>query len=197
MYAATEFNVVRWNGTSWSTIGSAFNSSCQTLAIANGSLYAGGAFTMNGAVSTPYIAQWTGTSWSSLGSGLNDTCSALTTGTDGSLYAGGVFTTAGGISANGIAKWNGSWSALGNGLNSTCQALAIGADGSIYSGGTFMIADGISTNRISQINNYKTQLIGSFQVGQAPLTQYNFTQYCASLTTISYNSTWYTIAKNP
>ncbi len=105
-------NIAKWNGTSWSALGSGMNNGVSALTVIGTELYAGGQFTSAGGVPANRIAKWNGTSWSALESGMNNGVYALTViGTD--LYAGGAFTTAGGVPANHIAKWNGtSWSAL-------------------------------------------------------------------------------------
>jgi len=152
--------IARWNGTSWSVLGSGMNSTVLALAVLGTDLYAGGAFTTAGSVSANYIAKWDGTSWSALGSGMNAIVYALAViGTD--LYAGGIFTTAGGVSANRIARWNGTtWSALGSGMNSTVFALAvIGTD--LYAGGGFTTAGSVSANYIARWDGTSWSALGS------------------------------------
>jgi hypothetical protein len=93
--------IAKWNGSSWSALGSGVNGRVDALAVFdNGSgpaLYAGG----------NSIAKWNGSSWSALGSGVNGTVNALTVFDDGSgpaLYAGGSFN----VSPAGdsfLAKW--------------------------------------------------------------------------------------------
>jgi hypothetical protein len=51
--------VARWNGSSWSAMGSGLNNAVWTLAVLpNGDLVAGGSFTTTGGVPAPYIARW-------------------------------------------------------------------------------------------------------------------------------------------
>jgi hypothetical protein len=66
--------IARWDGTSWSALGSGMNcvspaASCLSV-LPNGDLVAGGRFTSAGGVSANGIARWNGTSWSALGSGM-------------------------------------------------------------------------------------------------------------------------------
>ena len=143
LYAGGEFTtaggvsaakIAKWNGSSWSALGSGVEDTVFALAASGTDLYAGGGFN--------YVAKWNGNAWSALG-GLNEAVYALAvSGTD--LYAGGYFTLAGGwgATANRIAKWNGSaWSALGSGMDDRIQALAvIGTD--LYAGGAFGSAGG-------------------------------------------------------
>lgn len=116
--------IARWDGSSWSALGSGLNGSVYALEIYNDGggqkLFAAGDFTVAGGVAASRIARWNGSSWSALGAGMDDTVIALSVFDDGggpALYAGGWFTTAGGASANYVARWRGStWSALDGGV---------------------------------------------------------------------------------
>ncbi len=164
LYAGGEFTtaggttvnyIAKWNGTSWSALGTGMNSTVVALAIdSSGNLYAGGTFTTAGGTTVNRIAKWNGTSWSALGTGMmNGQVLALAIDSSGNLYAGGSFTTAGGTTANYIAKWNGtSWSALGTGMNIWVSALAIDSSGNLYAGGEFTTAGGTTVNRIAKWN---------------------------------------------
>ncbi len=156
--------VAKWNGSSWSALGSdgagngALNSGARGIAVSGTDVYVGGDFIdldNNGTVLTAadHIAKWDGANWSALGSnGAGDGSlnayvdSIVVSGTD--IYVGGFFTN---VNNNGavlgaadrIAKWNGSnWSALGsngagNGsLNGYVVALA-GSGTNLYVGGAF------------------------------------------------------------
>jgi len=144
-------NIAKWNGSSWSALGSGMAGGDYpapiALAVSGNDLYVGGYFTMAGGIAANRIAKWNGSSWSALGSGMNAEVDAVAvSGSD--LYALGRFTTAGGVSANYIAKWNGSsWSALGSGMGGFqfgfpyLNALAVsGSD--LYAGGGFTTAGG-------------------------------------------------------
>jgi len=139
--------IAKWNGSSWSALGSGMDATVNALAAVGSDLYAGGDFTTAGGVSATRIAKWNGSSWSALGSGLNGTVYQLAvSGSD--LYAGGYFTTAGGVIANRIAKWNGSsWSALGSGVNNSVSAFAVESSGKIYAG-----SDSIRTLSTTALN---------------------------------------------
>ena len=53
--------IAKWDGSSWSALGSGMNSTVNALAVdASGNLYAGGYFTTAGGVSANYIAKWDG-----------------------------------------------------------------------------------------------------------------------------------------
>ncbi|MCP4246482.1 MAG: hypothetical protein GY778_05485, partial [bacterium] len=110
-------NIARWDGTSWSPLGSGMNGQVRALTVYNGDLIAGGNFTTAGDVFANNIARWDGTSWSVLGSGMDGQVRALTV-YNGDLIAGGYFETAGGTPANHVARWDGAtWSALGSGMS--------------------------------------------------------------------------------
>jgi trimeric autotransporter adhesin len=158
--------IARWDGATWSALGSnaagtdgALNGTPRALALAGSDLFVGGHFQdAAGIAQADYIARWDGATWSALGSNAAGTDGALNhwvgalvvSGTD--LYIGGDFTDAAGIAqADYMARWNGNgWSALGsnpagtNGaLNSWVFALAM-AGTDLYVGGDFTNAAGIA-----------------------------------------------------
>src|SRR5262245_36393918 len=174
--AASE--IAKWNGSSWSALGSGTQTGRTVFALAvydDGSgpaLYAGGNFTTAGGAAASRVAKWNGSSWSALGSGLDNTVRVLAVFDDGSgpaLYAGGDFTTAGGTAANRIARWNGSsWSALASGLDGAVRALAAYDDGSgpaLYAGGSFATAGGLPASRIAKWNGSSWSALGSGMSG--------------------------------
>jgi hypothetical protein len=185
LYAAGRFttaggvaanNIARWNGSSWSPLGSGTDSVVTALTVFDDgsglALYAGGYFTTAGGVAASYVAKWNGASWSPLGSGVGaDGVSALAVFDDGTgpaLYAGGGFTTAGGVAANFIAKWNGSnWSPLGSGIGgggvTPVYALTAFDDGTgpaLYAGGYFSTAGGAAASHIAKWNGSSWSPLG-------------------------------------
>jgi hypothetical protein len=57
----TANGIARWNGTSWSALGSGVDTDVQSLAFApNGDLYAGGYFSTAGGEPADFIARWDG-----------------------------------------------------------------------------------------------------------------------------------------
>ena len=148
--------IAKWDGSSWSALGSGMNGSVSALAVSGSDLYAGGHFTTAGGSPANYIAKWNGSSWSALGSGMEvaklcPLVSALAvSGSD--LYAGGFFTTAGGVRPTNIAKWNGSsWSALGSGMNGQC-VCAGGVGQRPVCGGLFHHGGRSAANHIAKWN---------------------------------------------
>lgn len=154
--------IVRYNKLTgvYSPLGTGMNASVRALAIGpDGSLYAGGGFTLAGGVAgTAYVAKWNGTVWSPLGTGKNASVRALVFGPDGLLYAGGDFTTGG----NYISKWNGyTWTGLGTGMDALVYSLVIGIDGILYAGGNFTTSGGVTTNYIAKWNGTAWSALGS------------------------------------
>jgi len=170
--------IAKWDGASWSPLGSGMSHMVRTLTVFDDgsgggpALIAGGSFTTAGGLEVNHIARWDGVSWSPMGSGMNHSVRALTVFDDGSgggpaLYAGGQFTTAGGVSANRIARWDGvSWSPLGSVTNSNVHALTVFDDGSgggpaLYAGGQFITAGGLEVNRIAKWDGVSWSPMGS------------------------------------
>ena len=151
--------IARWNGSTWSSLGSGLNGSVNALATTGATVYASGAFGTAGGVSAIGIAKWNGSTWSALGSGMNGFVNALAvTGSD--LYAGGFFSTAGGVTAHSIAKWNGSaWSAVGAGMNGTVEALAVSGT-TLYAGGSMSTLGGVSASFIAKWNGSAWSALG-------------------------------------
>ncbi len=153
-------NIAKWNGTTWSAIGSGLgwgvDDPVHALAFdSSGNLYVGGDFDTAGGISANHIAKWNGTAWSALGSGMNGIVvevDSLSCDSTGPLYVGGYFTTAGGKTANNVAKWNGTaWSALGSGTDGTVRALVCNPSGNLYVGGGFSTAGGKFSENLAKI----------------------------------------------
>jgi|GEM_PF-790024 len=133
--------IAKWNGSSWSSLGTGFNGSVNALAVdGSGNVYTGGAFTQAGGTAASNIAKWNGTSWSSLGSGVNSTVYAIAIEGSNNVYVGGNFSSAGAAQASFVAKWDGtSWSGMGSRVSNTTYALAVDASGSVYVGSSALV----------------------------------------------------------
>ena len=154
-------NIAKWNGSSWTPLGSGVGHYVWGLAVfddgSGEALYAGGVFTSAGGAAANRIARWNGSSWAPLGSGTDAPVHALAAFDDGggpALYAGGFFTSAGGAAANQIARWNGSsWAPLGSGTDGYIHALAVFDDGgaeTLCAGGFFMSAGSAGAQSIAR-----------------------------------------------
>src|SRR6185436_17006602 len=62
--------IVKWNGSSWSAIGSGMNYGVFALAVSGSNVHAGGALTTAGGSAANYLAKWDGNGWSPLASGI-------------------------------------------------------------------------------------------------------------------------------
>jgi trimeric autotransporter adhesin len=145
------------------TPGSGLNGTVNCLAVYNGALYAGGAFTMSGSTAVNNIAKYDGTSWSAVGSGMNGTVYSLTV-SQSALIAGGTFTDAGGTSVTNIAKWNGtSWSALGGGISGGAgKVLALESySNHLFAGGSFTTAGSSPASNLAQWDGSNWSAVGT------------------------------------
>jgi hypothetical protein len=186
---STTDHVVKWNGASWESLGSAiaggnafFPTAVAALAVfddgSGPALYAAGNFTIAGAGSANYVAKWDGTAWSALGTGLSGGTTYATSlcvyddGTGPALYAGGNFSSAGGVTANYVAKWDGAaWSSLGAGAGSTTgtsayvvETMAVydhGTGPGLYVGGALNRAGGAPANYVARWDGISWSPLGS------------------------------------
>jgi hypothetical protein len=114
----TANGIAKWNGSSWSALGSGMGGEPVVgwmnvlAAYDDGSgpaLFVGGNISTAGGVAANYIAKWDGASWSSLGSGLSSRPLAFAEYDDGSgaaLYVGGSFLSALDSGDSFLAKWS-------------------------------------------------------------------------------------------
>ena len=157
--------IAKWDGSSWSALGTGVNGIVSALVVKGDDLFAGGSFATAGSTAANGVAKWNGSSWSALGGGFawaNERPAVIAlTVIGGDLYAGGYFDTAGQTSASCIAQWDGSsWSALGAGMGGRgeiggafdgphiCALAAIGSD--LFAGGWFKTAGETSANGIAK-----------------------------------------------
>lgn len=118
-------NIVRWDGTSWSGVGSGLSgivfAMCVFDAGSGPALYASSYVNSSSGTIVGGISKWDGATWTIISpeltlNGQTAGASCLTVFDDGTgpaLYAGGVFNFIGTLSANGLAKWTGTtWSAV-------------------------------------------------------------------------------------
>ena len=157
--------IAKWNGSTWSALGSGVNSTIFAVAVNGADIYVAGRFTTAGGISANRIAKWNGSSWSALGSGVNNWIYALAV-RGNEVYVGGDFTSAGGVSAMRIAKWDGSsWSALGTGISGGVMfktVNAIGISGTdVFVGGDFTSAGGVSAKSIARWDGSTWSALGS------------------------------------
>ena len=150
--SSAQFGYARWNGSTWSPPRPDTDAPVRALAVADGTVYAGGEFSRAAGVPANHIAQWSPSqSWRSLGSGVDAPVLAVTSESGTAVYAGGAFGMAGGSPAAHVARWNGTaWSALGTGTDAPIEALALTIDGLLHAGGAFTTAGGSPANHVAQ-----------------------------------------------
>lgn len=117
--------IARWDGTTWSSLGSGVagpqGPQIDALAVyddgSGAALYAGGSFTTAGGEPALRVAKWDGSEWSPLGGGVSGHVKSLLAhdagdGAGPRLYVLGGFLTAGSVPVQGLAIWDGEqWSA--------------------------------------------------------------------------------------
>lgn len=134
-------NIARWNGSTWSPLGSGVSGPVLALGLLpNGDVIAGGVFQYAGGGLVNNVARWTGTTWVPLGAGFNNYVLCLLVHSDGGIVAGGGFTN------NGmkVARWNGlNWFPLAGGSAADVTALAELPGGNVLAA-TFAGAGGSS-----------------------------------------------------
>jgi len=179
--------VARWDGTSWSALGSGvgtgFDEWPTCLGVfddGNGpALYVGGNFTSAGGVVARDIARWDGSNWSAVGPSINGAVSALEVFDDGrgpALYVGGNFTFAGGAR---VARWDGlAYEGVGGGTNGTVRSLLatdLGSGPVLVAGGEFdspgaKIAtwDGTAWSGVGSGVDEYVHALGAFDAGDGP-----------------------------
>jgi len=133
----TAHNIARWNGATWSGVGSSGTSSRVDAMVQDrqGNLYIGGLFQVVGDVAASFVAKWNGSSWFAMGSGFNSAVSTLAVETNGTVYASGGFLTSGSIETRRIARWLPGASAWTNlpGSSGGMYAMAPALGGGVYS----------------------------------------------------------------
>lgn len=163
--------IVQWDGTTFTPLGGGIRGTVHSLCVfddgAGPAFFAGGTFSVAGAIVANNIAKWNGSEWESLAGGV-----ILTSGVAAVraltvmqlpagpvLVVGGEFDNAGGALASNVAVWNGkAWSGLGGGVSqpggsSSVSALTVFDDGTgpvLYAGGQFSIAGMSFANNIAK-----------------------------------------------
>jgi len=190
LYAGGTFNtagsvsanrLARWDGTSWSALGSGTDNFVFALGVyddGNGdALYAGGNFTLAGGVSANRVAKWDGSAWSALGAGVSggvntavEAICGFDSGTGERLYFGGEFTQAGGTPAERIASWDGAgWQTPASAVSAPVHSLTVHDDGNgacLYMGGLFLSVDSQMAPGIAKWDGSSWSSLGMGIVGQ-------------------------------
>src|SRR5437867_1768783 len=137
---ASAGRIARWNGSTWSSLGSGIGMTYYTPTVLSLTafdpgtgprLVAGGHFGLAGGLPVNSMAKWHGASWSPVSwnpivNGPDRPVNALTVfdfGNGPELVAGGDFYRIGHAYFSEVARWNGSaWSSIGNAFDTICSA---------------------------------------------------------------------------
>lgn len=142
-------NVARWDGISWSAVGTGTDGRVSALAVLGGNVYAGGSFQNAAEQPASRVARWNGVAWEALGDGTDASVLALEA-FEGTIVAAGEFANAGGAAAPGVARWNGAaWETLGDGLTGSVHALHV-HDGSLLAGGAITASGAAALSGIAR-----------------------------------------------
>lgn len=183
---APNIGLMRWSGTSWTTVGNEF-SICSALAVyddgAGPQLYAG----FFGA-----LRRWDGATWQTIGEpstpgiGVLRSMVEFDDGSGRALYVAGAFQSIRGVAGTSrIARWrNGSWSSVGGGCDGTIHDLAVadlGGGPRLYACGEFSTAGGAPAARVASWDGTQWAPLGAGQSGTivwtvAPFDDGNGTQ---------------------
>ena len=160
--------IARWDGTSWSALGSGLTgpgaspAAYAMAAFDDGSgeaLYvAGQTFNTAGGVTANRVARWDGSTWSAVGDGFANGIVwdlEVVQDADGPrLYAFGTFTASGATPVAKVARWNGvSWEAADGGADDDCYAGLVHDDGSgpsLYVGGRYTTIGTVTASGIAR-----------------------------------------------
>jgi hypothetical protein len=146
--------VARWDGTSWSALGSGISSGevYDITVDPTGIVYVGGRFTVAGGVTALNIAAWDGSSWSAFNApgipGVNDSVFSLLADPAGGILVAGDFTEAGDQPIARLARWNNGWSDPGADLDDNPYTL-VDLEGTLAVTGAFTRAGGYPANGLA------------------------------------------------
>jgi len=156
-------NIARWDGSSWSALGSGVGDpsnydQISALALSDtGELFVGGSFSKAGGVSAYNLAKWDGRNWSALGGELSGPVLAVSVrGSD--VFVGGYFSGVGtGRDVARIARWDGeAWSGLDTGVGGAgfgfVDVITVDLRGAIFAGGNFTEAGGARASYVAKWN---------------------------------------------
>ncbi len=161
-------NIARWNGTSWSSLGSGLGSTSPNTSVfavrvlPNDQIIAGGAF------SSPNVMRWDGSLWSPIGPSVYGGVQALCALPNGDIVAGGTVYHFGDAWGNGIAHWNGAaWLPLATGMyGTTTSCVASLPDGRFLASGG-LISDNPQAASITLWNGQTWESAGAVPAGFA------------------------------
>jgi trimeric autotransporter adhesin len=162
LFAALQDNrIMRWDGSRWTTIGSAH---VNAMIEFRGQLVVLGGFSTIGGVPANRIASWDGSAWHALGSGLSTTGSrfsltSLAVWRD-ALFVGGEFDRAGDADVFNLARWDGvRWRAVHPSPGRGIKSLAV-HEGRLVAAGTFTEIGDVVTGGVAAWDGTQWEALG-------------------------------------
>ncbi|RKY18196.1 MAG: hypothetical protein DRQ55_13990 [Planctomycetota bacterium] len=157
-------HLIRWDGTSLTTVGFGLQDTCHTLSVhddgSGESLWLGGQFSLAGVRGANGVGRWDGSDYWPTDEGINDEVLTLHSSSSflggPTLFVGGSFAVPGTAHDRGIGAWqDGAWIPMGAIFEDYGDVFAITEfnDGSglkLYVGGTFTTIGGVSATRIAR-----------------------------------------------
>lgn len=156
-----------WDGVTWRAFGTGLNSAVNSIAVFDGAIIVGGAFSTAGGNPANRVARWTGSAWQALGDGFNNTVRAITVH-QGQLYAAGEFTASGLTSVSRVARWDAStltWQPLASGVGGGTVRAVVGNGANLFVTGEFTTAGGAPANQIAAWTGSAWQPLGTGLTG--------------------------------
>ncbi len=142
-----------------------FDTDIRAMAVFNGQLHVGGAFTESGSTTLNYAARWDGSAWQPLGGGLEDEVLSMAV-YNGELYIGGIFGTNSGNPYRGLTKWDGNAFAdpqTSGGVVTEISDMGVW-NGELYVGGTFLGIGSASGNHAAKWDGTTWTTLGALSI---------------------------------
>jgi hypothetical protein len=177
--------IARWNGSSWSTLGSGASNGLNSYSVValgvhddgtGPALYAMGKFVQMSGVSANNIARWNGTSWGPVGSGLSAVIgfgavylASFDDGSGPALYVSGIPMQSGSFVST-CARWDGAaWQPVGPFDDSAYTVTRVEAVGSMPArlifGGLFSVVAGTAAVRAAEWADHSCPLLAYCTAG--------------------------------
>jgi trimeric autotransporter adhesin len=163
--------IAKWNGSSWSALGTGVFGDVNAIAVNGTDVYVGGSFASAGGVTARNAAKWNGTAWSGFGAPLGGGTHEVEAVAiyNGEVWFGGSFNTADGSPANGLVRWDGN-TLVGVGAIGQVYTMVV-SGGALYVGGFINVSaeptvggvlkwDGVSWSGFGLLTSSTVRAIG-------------------------------------
>jgi hypothetical protein len=153
--------VARWDGTTWSTVGSGLIQVFQLASIVrlgNGDLVVGGLFFFGS--SAARMARWDGVNWQPFGNVQSGVVQQLLLLPNGTLLAAGQLGLVGGVNTF-LAQWNGqAWVPFAGDTDGRVNAMLVCSNGDLAISGSFTTAGGVRAEQFARWNGQSWAPLG-------------------------------------